>query len=336
MLRSITLVLTLLCLPARLVAADYAISAAATVFKIGVHLKNGHAGIGSATLVAPGKLVTSCHTTRDASSIFVLHREGELAASIVKSDMRHDLCLLSVHALRGESASRVPSTQLQVGQPVTALGYGVSFRLSVTEGRITALYSLDRARVLRTSAVFPRGASGGGLFDDQGRLVGILTFRASIDDQLNYAVPTEWVERLLANDSDEDPRTDSALAFWEDNAADQPRFLLAAWLEYAHAWSELEAAAIDWALREPDNAEAWLAVGRARLELDRHKDAVLWLRTAVALQDTNTRAWYWLAYAYHRIGFVSEFFQASTRLAQLDPQLAGRLQEAAETDAQRR
>ena len=328
MSRSTCVLLALLCLPPRLSFADSALSSAATVYKLGVKLENGHAGIGSATLVAPGRLVTSCHTTRGATEIFVLHREGQLAANAAQRDVRHDLCLLAVPALRGQSAPRLASRELQVGQAVTALGYGLGYGLSITEGRITALYELDNAHVVRTSAAFPRGASGGGLFDEQGRLMGILTFRASIDDQLNYVVPIDWVEHLLDNGSTAGA-SPSSLAFWEDNATDQPIFLHAARLEYERAWSELEAVAIDWALREPDNAEAWLALGRARVELRREKDAVLGLRHAVTLETDNTRAWYWLAFAYHQIGFENEFVHASTHLERLDPQLAGRLLAAA-------
>lgn len=323
MSRLLCVLLALLCLPVPPALADDAFLSAATVFKLGVKLNNGHAAIGSATLVAPGKLVTSCHTTRNAVEILVLHREGQLAASPAQSDMRHDLCMLNIPALRAQGAERVASRQLAVGQVVTAFGYGTSYRLNVTEGHITALYQLDDAYVVRTTAAFPRGASGGGLFDEQGRLVGILTFRASIDDQLNYAVPIEWLERLL-DDSIE--RGSSSLAFWEDDATDKPIFLQAAWLEYARSWKELETVAIDWALRETENAEAWLALGRARVELNQGKEAVLALRRAVALEPNNTRAWYWLAFAYRSIGFDNEFVDASAHLERLDPQLAARLE----------
>ena len=49
------------------------------------------------------------------------------------------------------------------------------------------------------------------------------------------------------------------------------------------------------------------------------------LRRAVALQENNMCAWYWLAYAYHRNGYANDFVGASTHLEQLDTQLAGRL-----------
>lgn len=44
----------------------------------------------------------------------------------------------------------------------------------------------DGGRVVQTSADFDRGASGGGLFDRQGRLVGILTFKASSGGNFHF------------------------------------------------------------------------------------------------------------------------------------------------------
>jgi serine protease Do len=323
--RSIRLHLTSLCLLSWLAVAGHAEGAGETVYKLGVRFKNGTAAIGSATLVAPGKLITSCHAIRGAVELLLLHPEGQLRARSAQGDMRHDLCLLTVAELRAPGAERVPSAKLTVGQTVFALGYGMSYRLSVTEGRVTALYRLDNAYVVRTSAAFPRGASGGGLFDQEGRLIGILTFRASIDDQLNYAVPIEWLERLLEGESTQQTHPTASIAFWEDDAPDQPAFLRAAWLEYARDWRQLKLVAVDWALREPDNAEAWLAMGRANVGLDQYREAVLALRSATMLEPDSPRAWYWLAVAYRWIGLDHQFADAKMRLAQLSPQLVYRL-----------
>ena len=113
---------------------------------------------------------------------------------------------------------------------------------------------------MTSSTQFPRGASGGGLFDDQGRLVGILTFKGSGNDVLNCALPVEWIEMLLDSGPSSDAPPDELLAFWEDNAADQPMFLQASWLLANGAFEQLQALAVDWTLAEPDNAEAWLAL----------------------------------------------------------------------------
>jgi hypothetical protein len=295
------------------------------VYKVGAARADGARAMGSAVLIAPGKLVTSCHTTRDAARVSILHREGELAAQTGVGDARHDLCLLSVPELRGPVAQRLRSSDLQIGQPVVAVGFADGFARSIEQGQITALYRMDGGNVVRTSAVFPRGASGGGLFTDTGLLVGILTFRGTAGEDLNYAVPTEWVDLLLEQEAMAKARPSHYASFWEDDATRQPLFIQAAWLESAQEWTRLEALALDWTLIAHDDAEAWLALGRAKLALDATKDAVLALRTAVTLSKRHVKAWFWLAIAYHRIGFPGEFVYASYVVEDLDLQQAAEL-----------
>src|SRR2546429_5888717 len=52
----------------------------------------------------------------------------------------------------------------------------------------SGLYAYDGAHVIRTTAPFDFGSSGGALFDAAGRLVGLLAFKAR-DENLRYAVP---------------------------------------------------------------------------------------------------------------------------------------------------
>jgi hypothetical protein len=289
-----------------------------TVYKIGASRADGAPAVGSAVLIAPGKLVTSCHTVRDALRVYVLHPEGQLQARLGTANVRQDLCALSVPELLAPVAMRVPSSAVQVGQAVVAVGFAEGFARSVEEGRITALYPMDGGQVLRTSAVFPRGASGGGLFTVTGQLVGILTFRAAASEQLNYAVPTEWVERLLEQDALAATEPHRQASFWEDGAPDQPHFLQAAWLESTQAWDELEAVALDWTLAAMDDAGAWLALGRAKLGLGKVKEAAVALRNAVSRDEGHATAWYWLAVAYHSMGYPGEFLYAGHRIQRLD------------------
>jgi serine protease Do len=300
------------------------VCARGSVYQIAVMRANGNRAVGSAVQIAAGKLIANCHTVREASLIFVMHPEKRFSATLERADFLHDLCLLRVPALNGASPSRVRSADLRVGQAVIAFGYGSGFGLSVTRGAITALHRLDHGRVLRTSARFPNGASGGGLFDEEGRLVGILTFRAGQNEALNYAVPMEWVERLLDDPSAPDALPATA-AFWEDRSPAQPAFLRAARMEHEGAWQELRALATHWATAQADDVEAWLALGRAEAGLRRTKEAVVALQRAAALQPNNSRVWYWLAIAYHSIGAVPQFEDASNRLAELDTELGTQL-----------
>jgi large subunit ribosomal protein L13 len=54
------------------------------------------------------------------------------------------------------------------------------------------------ARLLQTTAAISPGSSGGGLFDDEGRLLGLTSFAARDGGNLNFAVPAEFLAELPA------------------------------------------------------------------------------------------------------------------------------------------
>ena len=64
----------------------------ASVYKIGVSRTTGTHAVGSAVLIAPGKLITNCHTVRDAERIGIIYPEGEIPVSLDQADFFHDLC----------------------------------------------------------------------------------------------------------------------------------------------------------------------------------------------------------------------------------------------------
>jgi serine protease Do len=292
------------------------------VYQIGVTRSNGSRTIGSAVQLAPGKLVANCHTVRDASQIVVLHPRRQFLAKLERADFLHDLCLLRAPIFGGSRPERVLSGKLSLGQVVLAHGFGSGFGMSAARGIITGLHAYHEGHVLRISARFPSGASGGGLFDEEGRLIGILTFRAR-DEDLNYALPMEWVNRLL-----DKPSSDIAhiAAFWEDGAVEQPVFLRAARMESEQRWQDLLVVAQDWVTAHADDAEAWIALGRALAAQSQGQEAVQALERAVEIAPRSGRAWYWLAIAYHSMGSEQKLAEAARNLAQTDSQLSERLQ----------
>src|SRR5215210_3568718 len=100
----------------------------ASVYKVGVTRTTGTHAVGSAVVIAPGKLITNCHTVRDAKHIAIIYPEGEFPASLEQADFFRDLCVLSTRAFQGRPVTRVTSAELAVGQPVVAVGYTPGFR----------------------------------------------------------------------------------------------------------------------------------------------------------------------------------------------------------------
>jgi S1-C subfamily serine protease len=84
-----------------------------------------------------------------------------------------------------------------VGERVYAIGAPEGLELTISEGLVSGLREYENVRVIQTSAAISHGSSGGGLFDVNGRLIGITTFSLKEGQNLNFALPGEWIQALL-------------------------------------------------------------------------------------------------------------------------------------------
>lgn len=258
--------------PAR-AALDQAayVSLAASVLRVEAPRQRGGFALGSAVALESDKVVTNCHVTRDATAIHILRGGLRYPARWQASDIGRDLCLLDVPGLGAQPVVLGRAAALTIGQPVTALGYTGGMGIQNSMGAVIQLHRHDGSRVIQSSNFFNSGASGGGLFDDEGRLVGILTFRLRGGESHYFAAPVEWVAQMLADTQRGSfrqvmPLDSQQLPYWQAGPASQPRFLQAAVLLRNDRWPELEALARDWLRAEPDDVEPWqlLATALAR------------------------------------------------------------------------
>ncbi|CAD5372141.1 TPR_REGION domain-containing protein [Rubrivivax sp. A210] len=305
-----------------------AIRLSASVLKIEVQRVQGGYALGSAVAVAPGVVVTNCHVTREALQISVVRGGQRWRVDAQASDAGHDLCALRVPGLQADSVVLGRSNELKPGQSVLALGYTGGVELQRSEGDIVALHRLDGAQVIQVRNGFNSGASGGGLFDDTMRLVGILTFRLRGGQAHYYAAPVEWLQPLIAADGDfraVAPLAATAAAFWQVPAATQPVFLRAAALERERRWEELEALAFNWTRSDARDPQAWYLHGLALRGLQRPGEAQRALEQSLALDAGLQEAWFQLGMLNIEQGRLEPARQARDRLEALNPELAATL-----------
>ena len=162
--------------------------------------KRGKQVQGSGVVVAESVVATNCHLFADHQdhAIAVLFSGRQYPATILESRRAVDICVLSVPAIRTRVAVIVPMDKLKIGQRVYAVGAPLGLDLTFTEGLISGIRRTNDRRVLQTSAPISPGSSGGGLFDEDGRLVGITTFFLQGGNQLNFAVPADIITPILA------------------------------------------------------------------------------------------------------------------------------------------
>ena len=308
---------------------------AGSVWKIEVQRVQGGYALGSGVTVAPERVLTNCHVTRDALAVHVVRGSLRQRAEAQAADPEHDLCLLRVPGLAAPPVALGRSGALQPGQAVLALGYTGGMELQHSAGLVVAMHRLDDASVVQSSNAFTSGASGGGLFDQQLRLVGILTFRLPGVGAHYFSTPVEWLDSLLAHDRSYlavGPLPAERLAFWQRPAPVQPNFLRAAVLERESRWDELEGLAFNWTRSDAGDPQPWYLHGLALDHLRRWPESQRALEQAVLLQPGSPQAWFRLGLVHAEQGRLDLARQARGRLEGLGSELAGELGRAIETD----
>ena len=295
------------------------------VLKIEAARQQGGYSLGSGVMVAPQRLLTNCHVTRDAVEIFTYQHGVRLKVASQVADPRRDLCLLTVPDLTGAPVALGSTSSLVEGQSVSAIGYTGGVGIQNSPGEVVALHPLDGSKVIRSTNWFTSGASGGGLFDDQVQLVGIMTFRLRGGEAHYFSAPVDWVKDMLVRSEASQPVAPISrdqLAFWQLPIGDQPRFLQAAVLERDRNWNALERLASGWTDNDAFEAEPWYLKGLALQQQNRLVDAKDSLERCVTLSPHQGLAWHRLGLVYSDLGMVPQAESVQRRLLELNPDLA--------------
>jgi hypothetical protein len=86
-----------------------------------------------------------------------------------------------------------------MGQRIYIVGYGLGNEVSIGQGIVSSLPGAGTTgERIQTTIPAARGLLGGGLFDDDGRLVGIVTFSPKEAPATAFAVPAQWLDELPA------------------------------------------------------------------------------------------------------------------------------------------
>jgi Trypsin-like peptidase domain len=154
--------------------------------------------LGSGVVIGREQVITTCHVLRNASGIVVSRGNVSFGAEVEFPDAERDLCQLRVKELGAPAVPFADVAKLRIGQRAYAIGAPRGLELTLTEGIISSLRGGDddKQPLIQTSAAVSRGSSGGGLFDADGRLIGITTFQMRDGQQLNFAVSVEWVREV--------------------------------------------------------------------------------------------------------------------------------------------
>ena len=153
---------------------------------------------GSAVVIGTETLVTNCHVLSKSSRFTVMRDNMSLGGVLEMWDTERDLCQIKVRNLNAPAVKLGSANSLAVGQSVYTLGNPKGLELTLSDGLVSSLRRNEQGQLvlIQTSAPLSMGSSGGGLFDDQGRLVGVTTLSVKEGQNLNFAIPVDWIRDL--------------------------------------------------------------------------------------------------------------------------------------------
>ena len=159
-------------------------------------------GAGSGVIISSdGYILTCAHVVDGASTITVTIGDKDYTATLVGEDTTSDIAVIKIDADGLTPATVGNSDSLKVGQSVMAVGNPLGeLGGTVTGGMISALNrsvtiqgssSVNTMSLIQMDASVSPGNSGGGLFNMNVELVGIVNAKSSSSDAegLGFAIP---------------------------------------------------------------------------------------------------------------------------------------------------
>ncbi len=181
---------------------------------------SGSAGEGSGViLTADGLILTNNHVVEGATTIEVRFNDGTTAAAtVVGTTATDDLAVIKADGVSGLTPATLgSSSNLEVGQPVVAIGSPLGLSATVTSGIVSALNRPVRTgsesgqtqdtviNAVQTDAAINPGNSGGALVDMNGAVIGINSAIASLSSSeggqagsigVGFAIPVDQAKRI--------------------------------------------------------------------------------------------------------------------------------------------
>jgi hypothetical protein len=148
-----------------------------------------------------GKIATNLHVVEGLKNGGVQLASGEKfdSFSVLAFDARKDIAIIKIPGFDLPTVVLGNSNNVQVGEPVLAVGSPLGLQGTVTTGVVSSIRDDPTGggfKVLQTDASVNPGNSGGPLVNRQAEVIGIVTFKIRGGENLNFAIPINYLRGL--------------------------------------------------------------------------------------------------------------------------------------------
>lgn len=164
-------------------------------------------GAGSGVIYTKdGYIITNYHVVgKDTKTISVTLYNGEVyEGKYIYGDEYADISIIKIEKNDCIPAKIGDSTKMVLGDTVLAIGNPLGYGLSVTDGIVSALardvtVENTTMTLMQTSAAINSGNSGGGLFNADGELIGIVNAKigGTSVEGMGFAIPSSTVVKCI-------------------------------------------------------------------------------------------------------------------------------------------
>ena len=159
--------------------------------------------VGSGFIISSdGKIATNLHVIQELRSGGVQLASGDRfdSFSILAFDVRKDIAIIKVPGFDLPFVGLGNSNDLEVGEPVLAFGSPLGLQGSVSTGVVSSIRDDPFGagfKEIQTDAAANPGNSGGPLVNHKGEAVGIVTFKLVGSENINFAIPINYLRGLM-------------------------------------------------------------------------------------------------------------------------------------------
>jgi tetratricopeptide (TPR) repeat protein len=151
---------------------------------------------GSGFLIAPRTIATNAHVVENGSPVISIG-PAKIPATISKIDRENDLAILTIAIDLDADPLLLDQSQPQVGEDVFVIGNPEGLEKTFSKGIVAGNRKLDNKELLQITAPISPGSSGGPVLDSKGRVVGIAVEFLTEGQNLNFAVPSKYLNNLV-------------------------------------------------------------------------------------------------------------------------------------------
>lgn len=176
---------------------------ASTVALTSLDANGNRSGYGSGFFIRPGYIATNHHVIQRATRIYfklVGEETTYWVEDIVATDPTHDLALLRVLSVNIPVLSLANSDSVQIGETVYIVGNPRGWEGTISDGIVSSIRGEGNNRWIQTTAPISPGNSGGAVLNSRGEVIGVatLSYEADYAQNLNFAVPSNYLKALLS------------------------------------------------------------------------------------------------------------------------------------------